>query len=759
MSDLRNLTFAINIEGDENPVVKTDKAMDELVKTTGKATDELANTSSGIKELGSNKTTSGIDKSKEKMDRYQKTIGLTQKEVKDLGKSMKDVGSSMNKWVTAPIVGVGLASAKLTQDLNKDMATISTMIPGQTERLYELKGAIQDISIDVAKDTSEIANATYGVISAYGDAADTMDKVAINAKAATAGVATTDDALNLSSAVMKAFGDTSAKANEQVMDLAFGTLKLGQTSFADLASSIGKVTPLVVELGQSQEEMFAVYAAATGVTGNAAEVTTQYRGILQALMAPTESMTTLMSSMGYSSGEAMLEGEGLIGTLKAITGEVGKGNGQLKDYIGSIQGQTLALSLAGQLGEDYSKKLGELMNSSGMMEQAFKEQTEGINATGFSFAQSMQRMKVAGQNMGEAISPIIATVADGLGFVTEKLVQLDPETLQLIAKIGLTAAALGPLVSVGGKTLGFIADIPAKIEVAKTAFTLMTGPVGLTTLAIGALVAGGVALYKNWDKISEWATKTGGKIKQSWEDTKDKTIQAWNKMTDGIDKSIGKIKEGWEGLKNFVKNPIKGTVNIARNIKDKVTGKAVADGSHATGIDYIPKDNYLGNLHKGEMVLTKPTAERFRELGGTKNNVPEVLTRDMVTNRSISNIQNIDKSIHDKSIHNVDKSNAISNLVKNFTNNRTNKDLRTYNETYNHYMENETYNNYKTEKISKAETEETKTLPEINFNPVYNIEIKGNATKKDASDLVKQIDERTRKILYELFYELGLQLS
>ena len=47
----------------------------------------------------------------------------------------------------------------------------------------------------------------------------------------------------------------------------------------------------------------------------------------------------------------------------------------------------------------------------------------------------------------------------------------------------------------------------------------------------------------------------------------------------------------------------------------------------------------------------------------------------------------------------------------------------------------------------------------INFNPSYNIEIKGNATKEDASDLVKQIDKQTRKTVQEMFYELGLQLS
>ena len=58
-----------------------------------------------------------------------------------------------------------------------------------------------------------------------------MEKVEINAKAARAGIATTADSINLTSAVTKANGDTSAAAVQHVADLAFKTVELGQTTF------------------------------------------------------------------------------------------------------------------------------------------------------------------------------------------------------------------------------------------------------------------------------------------------------------------------------------------------------------------------------------------------------------------------------------------------------------------------------------------------------------------------------------------------
>jgi hypothetical protein len=74
-------------------------------------------------------------------------------------------------------------------------------------------------------------------------------------------------------------------------------------------------------------------------------------------------------------------------------------------------------------------------------------------------------------------------------------------------------------------------------------------------------------------------------------------------------------------------------------------------------------------------------------------------------------------------------------------------------------METENYNNYKAEKIKPVTIDGEKELPTINLNPVYNIEIKGNVTEKEVNELTDKIDERTRRIFYELFYELSLKMA
>ena len=51
------------------------------------------------------------------------------------------------------------------------------------------------------------------------------------------------------------------------------------TTFPELAASIGRVVPVAAKMNVAQEELFAGFATLTGVTGSAAEVSTQLAGI------------------------------------------------------------------------------------------------------------------------------------------------------------------------------------------------------------------------------------------------------------------------------------------------------------------------------------------------------------------------------------------------------------------------------------------------------------------------------------------------
>jgi hypothetical protein len=160
------------------------------------------------------------------------------------GSAMQGAGAKMTLGITAPIVAAGGAAIKFATDFNAGMANVATLIPGNSERINELKGNVQDLAIETGKSTSDLSDGLFQTVSAFGDSAASAEILGINARAAAAGLATTTDAINLTSAVTKGYGDTSATAVQHAADLAFMANKLGQTTFPELAASVGRVTPL-----------------------------------------------------------------------------------------------------------------------------------------------------------------------------------------------------------------------------------------------------------------------------------------------------------------------------------------------------------------------------------------------------------------------------------------------------------------------------------------------------------------------------------
>ncbi|ADU30976.1 phage tail tape measure protein [Evansella cellulosilytica] len=462
-----------------------------------------------------NDVTDAIERQTNPWRRLETNLKDTGERFKEIGGKMSDIGKDLSLRVTAPIVGLGGAAVKMATDFNAGMANVATLIPGNITRVNDLKTSVQEMAIEVGKSTGDLTDGLYQTISAFGDTADTVEILEINAKAAAAGLATTSNAIDLTSAVTKGYGDTSAEAVQHASDLAFTTVRLGQTSFPELASSMGRVIPLASELGVSQEELFGVMATGTGVTGSASEVVTQFRGILQSLMAPTGEMTKLFEELGYANGEAMYESLGLQGSLEAIVSAAESSGIPLQKYIGSIEGQTLALALSGAQADTFNEKLAEMQEVSGATDKAFQEQTEGINKAGFTWEQFKQRMAVMAQNLGDTLIPSLLTLADSiepvviwLSDLITKFAEADPETQKFIIGLAGAAAAAGPvLVTLGGLTTtvggvmagvsGLTGAIAGAGGLGAALTTFATGPVGLTILTLGALTAGGIALYNH----------------------------------------------------------------------------------------------------------------------------------------------------------------------------------------------------------------------------------------------------------------------
>lgn len=318
--------------------------------------------------------------------------------------SVKKSAIAVAAALTTLAIGLTKVFNTITQ-FNKGLATIATLIPNNRARIEEMRSDIQALSIQMGKTTEDLTAGMFQVVSAFGDGAESTERLRIVASAATAGMATTTESLNLLSAVTKGYGDTSAEALQKVADLAFMTNKLGQTTFPELAASMGRVVPLASTLNASQEELFATFATLTGVTGGAAEVSTQMAGVLQGLLKPTAQMSATLKELGIDNVSATIAQDGLVQTLKNAIATTDGSSKAVATLFGSVEALNAVLALTGSQADVFNNKFEEMKNASGAATQAFQDMTQGVNKTGFEFDQMNAKMSVATQFLGEKLQP------------------------------------------------------------------------------------------------------------------------------------------------------------------------------------------------------------------------------------------------------------------------------------------------------------------------------------------------------------------
>ncbi|MBC7293079.1 MAG: phage tail tape measure protein, partial [Thermoleophilia bacterium] len=414
------------------------------------------------------------------------------------------------------------AAIKMSTDFNAAMADVATLIPRNTDLVAGMKKEVQDLAVATGKSTTDLARGLYQVISAGVDARDAMSVLGVAARAAAAGLTDTNTAVDAITSTLNAYGLSADKAS-QVSDVLLTTVRLGKTTFGELGATIGRVIPIAAQTGVSFEDLNAAIVATTAVGLDTAEAVTGIRAALNNILKPSKQASELAASLGLQFDAQALKAKGLIPMLQEIVKATKGDTEAMTALFGSVEGVNAVLALTSEQG--MAKMLAaqqEMQNAVGATDLAFKTQTEGINATGFALAQLQQKAAVTAQNFGDALAPSLSRVLDAaqpllnaIKGLVDRFANLNPGLqTAIIAAVGL-AAAVGPLVLVVGQAMQLFSALAGVAGLLSGAFSFLLGPAGLVVAAIGAIVAIGVVLYRNWDEISAWLTATWSRIRDA----------------------------------------------------------------------------------------------------------------------------------------------------------------------------------------------------------------------------------------------------
>lgn len=359
--------------------------------------------------------------------------------------------------VTAAVVGVAATCGKQAADVEKAMAQTRTLLTGTADetkaRTAELTQDVMNISRVTGRVSTEIAAGSYQVISAFQDTADTASILETATKAAIAGQAETVDTVNALAAVTKAYGDTSARAVTHVSDLSFETIRLGQTTMPELANGIQKASGSAAALHVSQEELYAGFATLTGVIGNTDTVGTALNTLYTKMLKPSKALSKAVESLGYKSAYAMVQQEGLGGTIKKL-GQYAGGDATKFAALFSMRDLKAAQGILNTM-DVYEQKLSELQDADGATDRAFMT---SINNWNDMFGIASNKVSVFAQQVGMKLLPY---AKDFLSDAMPKIDGLMDTVLAGIDKIMPKIEALFKYLSQNGPQVAGIASAVA----------------------------------------------------------------------------------------------------------------------------------------------------------------------------------------------------------------------------------------------------------------------------------------------------------
>ena len=398
---------------------------------------------------------------------------------------MKMVGASITSSFTMPFAIIAGASVKMAMDFEKSMTKIQTLVLGSGKDMDAYAAAVKNISSVTAVSANETAEGLYFLTSAGLRGVNALETLTTVNKGVAIGLGESTDLAKVAAAAQNAYGVETITATAAID--AFGmAVRTGMFESSELAESLGTQVGMAAELGISFDELLANISTYTKTTGDARSATTGFGGVMMAFAKETGKGEKALTkvNMSYEGLRAKLQDQGLQATLFEMKDAFAANGVQMTEFFGKSQAVKNIMGVLGEQGDNYKQILDDMATSAGFTADAFDVLS---NTPGFKIEQSINNIKLSFQDIGDIIMPTIAAMIQGLSNAINWFTNLDQSTKNWGLAIAGILALAGPLISF----FGFLAGV----------VSFLISPVGLV---IAAIVALGIAIYKNWDLVKKW---------------------------------------------------------------------------------------------------------------------------------------------------------------------------------------------------------------------------------------------------------------
>lgn len=326
---------------------------------------------------------------------------------------------------------------------------------------------------------------------------------------------------------------------------------LGATAYKS-AQAADEINTLAKQTGLSTAEI-QKYKYAADLIDVDLETITNSHAKLTKNMATAAKGTGDAAAAFKSLGVSVTNADGSLRNNKAVFNET-------IDALGRVENETqrdaYAMAIFGKSAQDLNplilggsqalEQLGMDAENAGLIlsqdtldsANQFNDAIDTLKAkTGGSFAK-------IGAELATLLTPLLEKAAAALEKVVNWLTNLSPTAQIVILVILALVAAISPIASIISAVTGAVAAFNAVSAIANWQLLLIVA-------VIAAVIAIGVLLYKNWDKIKEKAQELWQKVVDVFNGMKQSASDAFQPIKDWLDGVIEKVKSAIEWFKSL----------------------------------------------------------------------------------------------------------------------------------------------------------------------------------------------------------------
>lgn len=481
-----------------------------------------------------------LDSIRQDLSRVAQEANQAETEVNSFGDTIKDV-------VAGLATGGGIA-AVVSQAL--DVSSLNTKIDITLEVPEESKASVREAIKGVEAYGVDAEAALQGVQRQWAlnkDASDATNSAIID-QAGT--IASAYAGIDFNELIQESYemGKSMGISQEEALGLTNALLKTGFP--AEQLDIISEYGTQLKNAGYNAEEIQAIMSA--GVDTGTWNIDNLLDGLKEGRIKMAEfgqevpkATKELLSGTDISAKQLQKWGQdvakgGKTGS-KAMT-EVAKALVGVED---ETQRNALGVALFGTMYEDQGKNITDTLINASKETVNLKDNQEDLNSSVEKMkADPAVQMKQAMVDIQTAVAPLLVSIAEIVGSIATWISQ----NSTLAGVIAAVVAGVGLVVGIFMALAPIVMTISTIIGGVGAAFGAMILPVLAVIAAVAAFVALGIAVYKNWDGISEFFVNLWEGIKTIFTTSITAIGEFLSTVWDGM---VTIIKTVWDGIKLY----------------------------------------------------------------------------------------------------------------------------------------------------------------------------------------------------------------